>query len=207
MSYTRGISEPAGPLMVEEFYSLARRTKGTAARPRGAHPGLAAHKATGFYRWNIEMPATPAAPASMQSAWNSLPLLRLAPAPGIATARASSRKRSSPSRPPFNGVWNTGPNTAKSAPSDSAARSSSMECVETPTRKTGGTMLRKLRGAIEAAGRCTPCAPAASAISTRELIRIFAPCGFGSANTRRVNSHNSSAGRNPSRESARALPD
>jgi hypothetical protein len=46
MSYTRGISEPAGPLMVKEFYSLARRTKGTAAQPRGAHPGLAAHKAT-----------------------------------------------------------------------------------------------------------------------------------------------------------------
>ena len=40
-------------------------------------------------------------------------------------------------------------------------------------------MARNSRGAIDPAGKCTPCAPAASATSMREFTSTFDPCGFG----------------------------
>ena len=53
-----------------------------------------------------------------------------------------------------------------------AVRTSSLVWQETPIRKPFGTRPRQDRGAGEWEGRCTPAAPAARAMSTRELTRI-----------------------------------
>jgi len=98
---------------------------------------------------------------------------------GIGGCAASARWQiprncSSPSRfadPLFS---NTGPNTAKFAPCASAPATSAPECAETPI--TGSplparaTIDRTSLADKSPAGKCTPCAPQASATSVRELM-------------------------------------
>src|ERR1022692_4107998 len=158
--------------------------------------------------WNNEMPAIPAAPACRHCAVFSA-VTPPSASTGTFTAAAASRKRSRPSGAPyaaFDGVKNTGPKTAKSAPSLSARRTSSAEWQDTPIRKPGGTIPRQTPGAIESAGKCTPCAPQASATSVRSFTRMAVPCGFGRRNARLTSSTSSHAVRSFSRIWMRSTP-
>ena len=52
------------------------------------------------------------------------------------------------------------------------ARFRRSECTDLPIRNDGGTAARTRRGGAESPRRCTPCAPAAIATSSRSLTRI-----------------------------------
>lgn len=147
------------------------------------------------------IPAMPAAPASAQAAIRSAVM-----PPNAATGKELAKQASrSPPRPGIS-LWpgldrvgNTGPKTARSAPSRSARQTSSTVCVDTAIRKPDGTTGLRSQGAGEPAGRWTPCAPAASATSKRLLTKIGVRWGRTRAKAARARSSRSRGGRSFSR--------
>ena len=90
----------------------------------------------------------PSAPAIMTSKTLS-GLIPPRPKTGILICLFASRNASTPTGAPycaFDGVANTGPKVMKSAPPDSAARASSIVCVETPTSIFIPTIFRTASG-------------------------------------------------------------